>query len=60
MSKKVKTAAELRAEADKMLKQAEAIEAARAERIGRYVMKLEAQNWADVTIESFREGVAKC
>jgi len=57
MSKK--TSQELRDRAEKLLEQAKKIEADRAEKIGRLVMKYEAANFKEFEAEKFKAEIEK-
>ena len=54
-----KTSQELRDRAEKLLEQAKKIEADRAEKIGRLVMKYEADDFKGFELEKFRVEISK-
>ncbi|MGD0283031.1 MAG: hypothetical protein ABSB95_11790 [Dissulfurispiraceae bacterium] len=54
-----KTASQLRADAKKLLEQAERIEQAEAIRIGKFVLQASEKGFKDFTIEHLRAAVSK-
>lgn len=58
MSKR-KTVKELRDQADELMRQADALELERAIRIGKLIIKAEAENFEGITLESLIKEITK-